>query len=215
MKCLYIVLFFFSASVIYGQRANEIKLLKEKIVLGDNSIYIFCRGTKSKAGMIAKEFNLADTNVTHAGLAFIQNNKLFIYNVTDISRYGETALVIDSLESFIGSPDVNYLDIWECDVNLNELQIAKENCLNYWNKKIVFDRMFKISDDDTLYCSEFCALILKRANAVKFYFEPAAIELKDKLKESILKRKCLVYYPVDFFQYGKHCRRIFSYKFQE
>ena len=215
MKYVYVLLFFLSASFTYGQKQSEINLIKERISLSDKSVYIFCRGTKSKAGIVAREFNVTDTVITHTGLGFVKGDKIFIYNVSDNKNTFESALIIDSLESFIGSDDVHYLGVWKCDINYKELLIAEKICTNYHNRKITFDRMFEISNDDTLYCSEFYELTLKQVNPVKFYFKPVAIEIKDPLMGAVLKRKNLVYFPVDFFLGNKYCHRIFSYKFNE
>jgi hypothetical protein len=122
-----------------------------------------------------------------------------IFNVTDTRGY-DNALVIDSVGSFIASRDVYYFSIWECRVPIKVFRAVKKILAIYSRRKIVFDISFRISGDDTLYCSEFCAAVLNKTGRKEFYFEPVKKKLNDRLYAAILKREELVYYPVDFFR---------------
>lgn len=212
MKRFIFLILSISTSVAYSQRDSEICLIKRTIKLESNRVYIFCRGTKSKSGLIAEKFNIADRNTTHIGLGFIKNNKLLIYHVTDTYSY-ENALRIDSIDSFINSADVYFISIWQCNINLNKSNKIKSTCAEYNNRKIFFDVSFTISDNDTLYCSEFCATVFKKSKIKKLDFPPVTIKLNNSLYESILNRKNLYYFPVDFFQTNKFFTKVFEYKF--
>ncbi|MEP6673796.1 MAG: hypothetical protein ABJA78_01525 [Ferruginibacter sp.] len=208
-----IILTVIFCNAIDAQRVKDLYNITQQSEFRENNIYIVCRGTKSKSSLIAHRFNIADTNITHAGIGFYKNGKILLYNVTDIYDHSKSALVVDSLESFVVSSDVYYLSIWEC--NSSPLQIKKlENiCHSYGTRKIFFDASFRINDDDSLYCSEFCALVLEKLDPVKFNFKPLVIDLNNRLYEKILERKKLSYYPVDFFQQNSSFRKIFSYRF--
>ena len=201
-----------TCTTVDGQRLRDISNIRQQTVFETNKIYLVCRGTTSKSSLIAHQFNIADTNITHVGIGFNKNGKLNIYNVTDIS-HGRSALVLDSLESFIASPDVYYLSIWEFNSNPLEILRLKKICSDYYLRKIWFDAGFKINDDDSLYCSEFCAIVLKKLQNGLLNFKPRTIVLKNLLYEQILERKQMIYYPVDFFQQGNIFRKVFSYRF--
>lgn len=177
--------------------------------LSADHIYIFCRATYSKAGLIAHGFNYTDTNITHIGIGFIKNNRVLIYNVTD-NIAGETALQVDSLGSFAAPGEVYYISIWECDNTPEELERARQICAAASTRSIFFDASFTIADDDTLYCSEFCAAVLKAVNPCKFRYSLRLLVLRNALYKSFLQRKMLLYYPVDFFQQDDRFKKIFE-----
>lgn len=180
------------------------------------SIYIFCRGTTSKSALISHNFNIADTNITHIGIGFYERNQFKIFNVVDKSNNTESALIIDSLESFTNSKDIYYFSIWKCKKNnIDELNKMKNILVNYSKRKICFDASFIIKNDDNLYCSEFCQKILNSVNSNKFKFKSKSVTLKNNLYKLILERTDLVYFPVDFFEEGHFFKKIYEYRFKK
>lgn len=196
----------------YGQVDGDLKQLKQVLKMNNRAVYMFCRGTKSKSSMIARKFNLMDSNSTHVGLGIITDGHLSIFNVTDQHAGYAGALLQDSLESFIKVPDLSYLAVWKCDVPERKLKKIRLLCNTYSQRNICFDGTFTISDDDKLYCSEFCANVFNRTEFPRFYFSPVTRELNDRLLEMILDRKRITYFPVDFFQSNKRFRMIFQRK---
>ncbi len=75
-----------------------------------------------------------------------------------------------------------------------------------------FDYNFKLNLDDTLYCSEFCSRVLNNALIEGLNFKPTKFELNNKLLESILNRKIIEYFPVDFFEMNKGFEKIYEWK---
>ncbi len=212
MKMNFLLLLFAISSNANCQHIKDIIFIKEHLRVKSERIYIFCRGTKSKSSLIAHRFNISDTNITHTGIGIYHDKQLSIYNVIDNS-YLPSALIIDSLQSFIQSPDVYYLGVWECTVSIAEMQKAISLVKYYSSRKIFFDAAFNIENNDTLYCSEFCAAILNQVDSEKFNFHPTKIDLTNPLYQSILNRKQLIYYPVDFFQRTDRLAKIFEYRF--
>jgi hypothetical protein len=198
---------------LFGQNEKEVAFIKHKLHLKENKIYIFCRGTKAKLSLIAHKFNLRDTNITHVGIGFIENKKISIYNVTDNSNLLKSALILDSIESYVSSSEVFFLSIWEFKNTLKEFNNLKFSLGQYQNKKIVFDSFFNINHDDTLYCSEFCASLLNSICTNKYLFKPTSISLSNPLYQSYLERKVLIYFPVDFFEANKKFRQVFKHTF--
>ncbi len=180
--------------------------------LHKDKIYLFCRGTRSKAGIIANKYSNTDKMISHVGIGYIENNKVYIYNVNDISDNKRSALFIDSVQSFIAVPAAYYFSLWEYGSSRKELAKLKALCQSYKKRKIIFDYQFKIADNDTLYCSEFCNNILQKA-IPRFFFKPSIILLENKLYEVFLNRKQLVYYPADFFEKNRSFKKIYEVKF--
>lgn len=187
-----------------SQENTDFKNLK----LNNISIYLICRGTKAKSGFIAEKFNLQDKNITHIGIGYIENNSLKIFNVSDVKKENESALIIDSLSSFV-TKDTYYLSIWEYKNSYRDLKKLKRICKKYKTTKIKFDFLFNIEDDDKMYCSEFCSKILMKVNQSKFKFSPNTVSL-EPFYSTLLKTKTLTYYPVDFFETNQNFTKIYD-----
>lgn len=177
--------------------------------LSEGKIYLFCRGTRSKAYLLARGFNRADTASTHVGIGFLKGQRFVIYNVVDESPPGKSALVVSSLNAFLSGEDLFYFSLWECNNNPRALSVLKGILRTYEGRKITFDVRFQIAEDDTLYCSEFCAQVLTRAGVGRF--QPFTRPLDDPLFEAVLDRKIIRYYPVDFFQASEGVRKVFEW----
>lgn len=202
--CCFFLMLLFSVNSI---SQNTIKNLK----FANNTIYVFCRGTKTKSGLIARKFNTKDRQITHVGIGFVENKVLKIYNVIDCDS-SKTALVIDNLKSFV-CDRAYYLSVWMCKNNPQEFLKLKEACHNYCHRKVYFDYSFNLNEnDDILYCSEFCSRVLKMINSEKFKFQPKKMKLESFYK-AVLRRDELIYYPVDFFQDNKNFSKIFETNF--
>ena len=117
-----------------------------------------------------------------------QRVKLLIYNVTDGVKRGNSALVIDSLESFIKSSDVYSLGIWKCQTTSLEFLKAIQILDSFSNQKITFDYFFNIKEDNILYCSEFCVQVLSRINFYEYSFKPKTVLINDAFTKAFLKK---------------------------
>jgi len=186
----------------------------DRLLVEENVFYLACRGTKSKAGLIAEKFNLTDPCSTHVGIGIMADGKLQIYNVTNEHSGGQSALVMDSVESFTGLPDATYFCLWRCRVSSEKIEKLKAILLDYEKKSIAFDFDFDAATDDKLYCSEFCAKVLCELDAVKFNFPLSEIAL-DSFYSMALKRKTLKYWPVDFFEQTGQFGKIYEIYFDE
>jgi len=211
MKYLLLLNCLFLSCSLAKKQVVTIKEQSKQILLDKKKLYIVCRGTYSKSALIAEKFNIQDQNISHCGIGFIKNDGLCIYHVSDI-KSSNTCLVIDSLASFRQSPDIFYLSIWACKVNAKTLKKIKNNCEAYTQKKIDFDYNFTLDSSNALYCSEFCSIILKSANRPKFNFKPLDLQLNNEFYETILNRKVLCYFPVDFFEDNIGFIKIYEWK---
>jgi hypothetical protein len=179
------------------------------VIKNKHAIYVICRGTNSKSALIGRNFNNSDTNITHVGIGVGNGSELSIYNVIDNPVVGQSALVVDDLKSFISKPDLFYYSIWQLQASPFQVEQVVKLCRSIAEKKIVFDAKFELKDDDFLYCSEFCALVLLTLD-MKPQLVPKTVKLQNKLFASFLKREILTYFPVDFFQSCKGFKKIFE-----
>ncbi len=91
-----------------------------------NKIFFVGRSTNFKAGIIAKEFNICDTTLTHVGIGIYSNDTLKVYNVSDTEKdkFGSN-LLCQSIEDFTKTTDIANLKIFE-------LTVSKK--IYYWTK---------------------------------------------------------------------------------
>jgi hypothetical protein len=175
--------------------------------LTDNSIFIFTRSTLSKIDYIAKDFNISDTLSTHVGLGLLTTEGFKIFNVTNDKNPNDSALICESLESFIAIDDIKYYSVWEAKLSDKVVKKISEILDKYSKLKIEFDYEFNILDDNKLYCSEFVLSVLQKANPNKFYFKPLKKDL-NQFYERALSRSRFEYIPVDFFTQLNHFKKI-------
>ena len=171
----------------------------------ENSIFMVCRGTRHKIGVIPAEFNLRDRHSTHVAIAVVEKGVLSIYHVTN-DRGEKSALTRESLSSFVAETDVLYWSIWEYRSNPVVISKLKKLLRTALSKKIVFDMDFE-SGNDKLYCSEFCAEILQKLNPDQLTFQRSKKAL-NFIYRTALDKKILDYYPVDFFQNDSRFQKI-------
>lgn len=170
-------------------------------------IYLICRGTKQKVGLIAEKYNLKDPHITHVGIGLWVRKKFMIYHVIN-DRNGPSDLVIESLAGFKSPQDLFYLSIWACAISKKEQLRLYEILQSYSKQKITFDTDFK-AQNKKLYCSEFCVEVLEKLNNKKFHFVKNKQTL-DFFSSKILEREVIEYYPVDFFQNNPNFKKIFE-----
>ena len=185
----------------------------DKINLGQQAFFLVTRGTRSKGDFIAQKFNISDKCSTHIGIGIIENGSLKIFNVTNEEKDSPSALVREAIERFINQPDIEYFSIWECRASPEELQELQLLLYDYLKRKVAFDFDFSADDDANMYCSEFCAKILKTLHPDSHY---PLTEIKlDPFYSLALERKILLYWPVDFFQSNARFKKIYEVYFDE
>lgn len=214
MKYYFSLLLLMMPFTLIAQEYENISTAIKKIEPDENSLYFFCRGTLRKSSLIAQKFNIADTNITHVALGFFEMGKPVIFHVSDNCSVPGCALRIDSLQSFLNTQDIYYFSIWQFKTDEIVVKKAKKACLEMFSKPIWFDGSFIIANDDSLYCSEFCARILNNLGEAAIKFDPITVELKNAFFQSVLERNYLTYFPVDFFQNSNLFSKLFEYRFQ-
>lgn len=180
-------------------------------MFSNSSIYIVGRSTEHKLNIIARDFNLKNPSLTHIGIGLLQDSSFKIYNISNYLLNDKgSALIVENIRNFVDLDDIQYYSIWERKTTIEKIEILKEELKYYLKKKIIFDEEFKL-DNDSLYCSEFVYLLLKKIFPNDFNSVPASKKL-NLFYSRALKREYLEYIPVDFFQTKKDFKLIFSKK---
>ena len=187
----FFITFFYFCFVCTSQELNKID---------KNAIYLVCRSTKSKLNIVARDFNVKDSLITHIGIAYLENNELKVYNVSNFkTNKSGSSLVSEKLESFLDIKDIVYFSIWRIQSNEEELNRLKSILSEFEKRTIHFDNSFELKDDNYYYCSEFVYLILKKLDSSKYNFSPITITLNSFYSKALRTEK-FIYIPVDFFQ---------------
>ena len=202
MKKIIIILFF---TLLADNERNSISTPWEKITLDTSKAYLVFRGTDSKPGAIAREFNLFDLKSSHVGIAVFNND---LWNISHIvnTRDPVSDLKWDTFASFLDQKKqkVFYASVWEINsLTPKEFKSLKGLLETYRKKQYRFDQSFSIKDDNRLYCSELIQKILTTVNADKFQFKLHTKKLRP-LYASFFRKDSLSYYPVDMFQKHKN-----------
>src|SRR5699024_5897142 len=95
--------------------------------LTENNIYIVGRSTKYKQNIIAKDFNIKDSLLTHIGLGLLEDGVLKIYNISNylLNDFG-SSLIVEDLESFINVNSLTYYSIWEKESTTKDIDRLKK-----------------------------------------------------------------------------------------
>lgn len=172
-----------------------------------NTVYLICSGSRHKQGFIAKDFNLIDRNATHIGLGLVEKNELMVYNV-NVDHGGQSALQAESLPSFTGDQGTRYYSIWAYRSSTQEMKKLKRILRKLLSTRITFDMEFE-ANNNKLYCSEFCAMVLQQWKPQLFCYTLSTKTLNG-LYKSALNRAVLHYFPVDFFQVSCAFRKVYE-----
>ena len=158
-----------------------------------------CRSSQSKKNIIAEDFNLKDSLITHVGIGYIEKDSLVLFNVSnDKKDKNYSSLLRESLRSFVHQDGISYYSVWEYKTNVSEIETIKTVINEYLKRRIDFDYAFRINNDNDLYCSEFVYEVLSKTDTKKFHCLPEIKKL-NAFYSRALHRDILEYIPVDFF----------------
>lgn len=188
-----------------NEKENQLNL----DILDQHKAYIIYRGTDTKQGFYAKDFNVKDTLATHVGLLFRQREEWVTYHVYD-TKNPDTDLKIESLNDFLDVDDghVYYLSILEIrGIYAEKLEKLISILDQYKNFKIQFDRSFMSDEPTKLYCSEFVVEVLSGVDSLQYRVQQHKKELLGVYK-LYFQQDSLEYYPVDAFRNNPNFREV-------
>lgn len=192
---------------------NEKQILT--ILLDKETVYLVFRGTDTKEGFFARDFNIKDSLSSHIGLMVYNHENWVVYNVSDF-KDGLSDLKRQKLDEFydIQKENIKYASIWRLN-NVDSLNTIKLIRLlqKYEERTIKFDRYFTLHDSTKLYCSQFIRDILFKTDSVNFNFKTEKRELMGIYK-TYFRKDTLEYYPVDIFQTNSNIEMIKEWCFK-
>lgn len=177
--------------------------------LDENKGYLIFRGTDTKQGFLAREFNIRDSINSHVGI-LIHNQGWLIYNVSDFDKH-KSALQSQTIEEFqvCEGGVVTDISIWDIKTEMNIKTNMLYEIQEVMKTKVIFDKFFDLNNKN-LYCSEFVVNILEKADTT-FSLKPIKRRLNGIYK-SYFRKDSLEYYPVDIFQSNDHFYKINEWK---
>jgi len=195
---------------------NSNNLFWKDVQLNENQVYLVFRGTNSKEGFFARDFNIQDTLSSHVGLLISDKANWSVYHIIDFKNKNSSDLRKQSIKEFFDSKkeNITYVSFWEVN-NLDSFkakQIKKE-LNNYLSKFIKFDKLFTLKDSTKMYCSELIFKVLHKADSINFNFQRHKRKLNG-IYATYFRKDTLEYYPVDIFQKNKNIRKIKEWHFK-
>ena len=199
--------------LVYQVNAQmSISTLQQQLENEKGTLFFVGRGTQAKQSLLADQFNCESHDLTHVGLAINVNERFTIYHVSDVQEEKGSAFVETTLEEFISVSGIFYWGIWKMELPADMLKRVVDHILVYKKRVVKFDTQFLLSDDDNLYCSEFCAMVLAKAGVCEESLQPVEIKLNNPFMKAFLEREILYYQPVDFFLNLKGVLLLYEYK---
>ncbi|RYG47863.1 MAG: hypothetical protein EOO01_14260 [Chitinophagaceae bacterium] len=169
----------------------------------EHHIFFLGRASTVKSSLIAKEFNITDSLISHVGIGIIEHGALRIYHVEDKAGNAFSACTLDEFLSF----GIFYYCVYSLPLSSGSLErivnLLKEH------PPVKFDKNLRLNNDD-LYCSEFAYQILTSVEPEKFLQPPVTKKVTDQFARSYLGRDSISYIPVDFFLMYPGIRKIVS-----
>lgn len=167
----------------------------------DDSVYLymFGRGSDAKSALLSAHFNITGSPISHVGIGVVVDTGIAVAHVVNDAGNRESALWIQSVNEFMLVPGIRYAAVWRKLIHRSEFQKINEQVKALYMQCVTFDYDFQIGGQYRLYCSEFCALLLRDLFRGDKICEPVQKILNNDLLEAYLNRKVFTYYPVDFF----------------
>ncbi len=129
----------------------ELNALKRLIKTGD----VITRTGNDFTSQSLRKLNNRDNTFSHAGIASIENDTLFVYHAIGGEYNPNQTIKRDLFEYFSTPYENNALGIYRIDVKpsicKNIIHLAK----THFSNKLIFDLAFDLTTDDKMYCSEF------------------------------------------------------------
>lgn len=184
-----------------GNETNSVSItsFSNTLPLKKGKVYFILRGSDTKLGSFANQYNKENSKATHVALG-IFTDSLHIYHVNTDKLNGKQ-LLLQGMEEFTHSQktDYTYLAFWEInDLTEKQIDAIERKIAAFQEKDIRFDYKFDMQSDENLYCSEFVYKVINSIGSTRFELPMT----RKKVPENhvfFLKKDTLEYYPSDFF----------------
>jgi hypothetical protein len=163
-----------------------------------------------------RNYNKKDKAYSHSGIAFIENDTVFVYHSYTGAENPEGKMLREPFDSFCNPKGRLGIGIFR--YAFDSLQVAnfKTEIVRYYRNKIAFDKKFNLKDDKEMYCSELIAKSMKKATSGKLVI-PTTIVNNFKVKDPGLKNKqfkTFEYIAVDNLYINNFCTEVYRLSFE-
>ena len=159
-----------------------------------------------------KDMSATDKTYSHGGIAVVENNEVYVYHVEPDFNHINDKVRKEKLDSFFNPGHNLGFAIGRYDLNDTEIKDFISYLNHQYEKKVAFDMTFKLSTDDSMYCSEMIRKGLAISTGDRVLLDIGRIVDKDKYKiirkyfkmpnEQIAKTKII---PIDHLFLHKDC----------
>jgi len=222
-----ITLIFFSC----GNKSNtgytsDIDVLNSKI-LSDarHSIHtgdIILRSGRDFTSYRIRELSQKDKTYSHAGIALVKDTNVFVYHVIppdlDESK-ADSTVRLEPLEQFAKPSKCFGFGIVRYKLSDEEIIRSMHYLDSIYQKKVPFDRLFDLSESNTMYCSEMVDNSLRYATQNRITLarrtftqqEAKRVAAYFRREESLVMTRD--YIPIDNIHIHPDCTVIYNYVF--
>lgn len=192
----------------YWQKLNEQKVL---VINGDLI-------TRTGADVISSSFcnfNKTDKTYSHAGLAFIEGDQIYVYHTISGDDNVSDRMIREPFDSFCNPSKKDGIGVFRYNLLPQEQSYLHTLIKRYYKEKLLFDKQFDLKDDSKMYCAEMVLKALKQTTQNRILL-PTTTVRNFKVKSDLQKSKTLKeleYVAIDNLYLNPFCKEIARIKF--
>jgi hypothetical protein len=183
--------------IVSNETIAIIDSLKKEINNGDISTRTGNDFTSENLRMM----NIRDKTYSHCGIAFIENDTIFVFHAIGGDFNPNQALKKETFERFTNPIENRGFGIYRFNQTENENNQLQWLCKEFYNIKLPFDMDFDLKTDDKMYCAEFVGKSLELAS-------------DENIKINRSKIKAFEFIGVDDIVLHNKCHKITSLVFK-
>lgn len=146
-------------NIAYQEALDSIASAKKYIHDGD----LICRTGFDFVSQSLQNFSVTDKTYSHSGLAFIENGQIMVYHsIAGMDENPDETFRKEPLDSFVNPARKKCFGIFRYKLTPQEVIDLGLAFKDLERRKVKFDKMFNLKDDDKQYCSEAIAKALKK-----------------------------------------------------
>lgn len=172
---------------------------------------LICRTGFDYISKSLQSFNDSDKTYSHSGLAFKEDGKIYIYHAIAGDDENPSECFMKELYDSFVNPEKKYcFGIFRYKIDTAETNCLHEKFKDLEKRKVKFDKLFDMQNDDKLYCSEAIAKSLNKCTNNRIQI-PTTKRFIKKMKEKgyqHLEGKTFEYWALDNLYRNTYCMPI-------
>lgn len=168
------------AEQLYRENLKKLDSLKALVRNGD--LVTRCSNTWDSEQI--KAFQVKDKSYTHAGIAKIENGRIFIYHImTEDSIYKTDYTLLENIDSFLNPKVYTAFGVFRFDIDSSQTAQVVNYMDDCYQRKIRFDRIFDNRNDSVMYCSEMIVKAVTKATKGTVQFTTTPITDRSQINQ--------------------------------